>query len=211
MHRPGSATPGTSPPPAGNLELWSWCFYDFANSAFPTLITTVAYAVYFTEVVAGGSSSAQLLWSVAISVSMILIGAVSPLLGAIADFSASKKKWLFWFTVMCVVPNAALYFVGPGDLVAGTLLFVVANIGFAGGNGIYNGFLSELSDERNVGRLSGYGYALGYLGGLIALAVCLPLLKGGFGPDNRAMFRASFLVSAGFFALFSLPIFLWMK
>src|SRR5262245_53450437 len=112
------------------LELWSWCLYDFANSAFPTLITTVAFAVYFTEVVAGGGPGAELLWSVAISVSMILIGVVSPLLGAIADYSASKKSWLFWFTVMCIVPNAALYFVGPGDVVSATLLFVVANIGF---------------------------------------------------------------------------------
>src|SRR5262249_51748800 len=135
-----------SPPGPTRLELWSWCLYDFANSAFPTLITTVAFAVYFTEVVAGGGPGAQLLWGVAISVSMILIGVVSPLLGAIADYSASKKKWLFWFTVMCVVPNAALYFVGPGDVAAAIVLFVVANIGFAGGNGIYNGFLSELSD-----------------------------------------------------------------
>jgi len=200
-----------SAPEPSRLELWSWCFYDFANSAFPTLITTVAFAVYFTQVVAGGRPGAELLWSLAISASMILTGVMSPLLGAIADYSASKKKWLFWFTVMCVVPNAALYLVGPGDVLAGTLLFVVANIGFAAGNGIYNGFLSELTTERNVGRLSGYGYGLGYLGGLIALAVCLPLLRGGLGPENRGLFRASFLVSAVFFALFSAPIFLWMK
>jgi len=193
------------------LELWSWCLYDFANSAFPTLITTVAFAVYFTQVVAGGGPGADLLWSVGISASMIVTGVLSPLLGAIADYSASKKTWLFWFTVMCVVPNAALYWIGPGDVLAGTLLFVVANIGFAAGNGIYNGFLSEISNERNVGRISGYGYGLGYLGGLIALAMCLPLLKGGLGPDNRGLFRASFLVAAAFFAVFSAPIFLWLR
>ncbi|HET9482292.1 MAG TPA: MFS transporter [Candidatus Polarisedimenticolia bacterium] len=197
--------------PPTKLELWSWCLYDFANSAFPTLITTVAYSVYFTQVVAGGGPGASLLWSLAISASMILIGAVSPLLGAIADHSASKKKWLFWFTVSSIVPTALLFTVGPGDIVAGTVLFVLANLAWAGGNGIYNGFLSELTDDSNVGRLSGYGYALGYLGGLIALAVCLPLLTGGFGPENRTAFSASFLVTAAFFAVCSLPTFLWLR
>lgn len=197
--------------PPSKVELTSWCLYDFANSAFPTLITTVAYSVYFTQVVASGASSGPLLWGIAITVSMILIGVVSPLLGAVADHSASKKIWLFFFTALCVVPTALLFFVREGDLLAGTALFVVANIGFSGGNGIYNAFLSELSDEHNVGRLSGYGYALGYAGGLIALAVCLPLLAGGLGPANQVKFRASFVVTAVFFALFSAPIFLWMK
>ncbi len=201
--------------PAGrrpaSLELWSWCFYDFANSAFPTLITTVAYAVYFTNVVAGGGPAASLTWSLAISASMIAVGLASPLVGAIADYSGSKKTWLLFFTVLCVACTAGLFFVGAGDIIAGTLLFVLANIGFAGGNGIYNGFLPEITTGSNVGRVSGYGYALGYAGGLIALAVCLPLLRGGFGPANEVSFRSSFLVTAGFFALFSLPIFLWLK
>lgn len=185
--------------------------YDFANSAFPTLITMVAYAVYFTQVVAGGRSDATLLWSVAISVSMILVGIVSPLVGAMADSAATKKAWVFVFTVMCVVPTALLFFVGPGDIVSGAVLFVIANVGFAGGNGIYNGFLPELSGHDNVGRLSGYGYALGYLGGLIALVICLPLLSGGLGSEHRTSFKLSFVVTAVFFALFSAPFFLWLK
>ena len=185
--------------------------YDFANSAFPTLITMVAYAVYFTQVVAGGRSDATLLWSVAISVSMILVGIVSPLVGAMADSAATKKWWVFVFTVMCVVPTALLFFVGPGDIVSGTVLFIIANIGFAGGNGIYNGFLPELSGHDNVGRLSGYGYALGYLGGLIALVICLPLLSGGLGPEHRISFKLSFVVTAVFFAVFSAPFFFWLK
>jgi len=204
--------PGHPPPPRpARLELWSWCFYDFANSAFPTLITTVAYAVYFTNVVAGGGPEASFTWSLAISASMIAVGLASPLIGAIADYSGSKKAWLLAFTVLCVVCTAGLFLVGPGDMVAGTALFVLANIGFAGGNGVYNGFLPEISTGSNVGRLSGYGYALGYAGGLIALAICLPLLSGGFGPDNEVWFRSSFLVTAVFFAVFSLPIFLWLR
>ncbi|HKY31700.1 MAG TPA: MFS transporter [Candidatus Polarisedimenticolia bacterium] len=171
----------------------------------------MAYAVYFTQVVAAGSRHASLLWGGAISVSMVVSGAVSPLLGAMADHTASKKRWLLIFTVLCIVPTALLYLVGPGDVVAGTLLFVIANIGFAAGNGFYNGFLSELSSEDDVGRLSGYGYALGYAGGLIALLLCLPLLSGGFGPGHDATFRASFLVTALFFAVFAVPLFLWMR
>ena len=185
--------------------------YDFANSAFPTLITMVAYAVYFTQVVAQGRSDATLLWSVAISISMILIGIVSPLVGAMADSAASKKMWVFVFTAMCVAPTALLFFVGPGDIVSGTVLFIIANIGFAGGNGIYNGFLPELTEDSNVGRLSGYGYALGYLGGLIALVICLPLLSGGLEPEHRTSFKLSFVVAAAFFAIFSAPFFLWLK
>lgn len=198
-------------PPPTRLELWSWCLYDFANSAFPTLITTVAYAVYFTSVVAGGGPGASLLWSAAISSSMILIGLAAPLLGAVADHSASKKAWLLGFTTVCVAATALLSLVGPGDVIAGTVLFVIANVCWSGGNGIYNGFLPELTDERNVGRLSGYGYALGYAGGMIVLALSLPLLGGGLGPENHGGFRASFLLTALFFAVFSLPIFLWVK
>lgn len=198
-------------PPPTTIERLSWCLYDFANSAFPTLISTVAYAVYFSEVVAGGGADGPLWWGLAITASMIIIGVLSPLVGAVADHSASKKKWLFFFASLCVVSTAGLFLVGPGDLAAGTILFVLANIGFAGGNGIYNGFLPELSDEGSVGRLSGYGFALGYAGGLLALALCLPLLSGGLGPDNQTSFRSSFVVTALWFALFSVPIFLWMR
>lgn len=161
--------------------------------------------------VAGGGPRGAFVWSVAITVSMLLIGLASPLLGAIADYSANKKAWVLGFTILCVVPTAGLFFVGPGDVALGITLFVIANIGFVGGNGVYYAFLSELSDETNVGRLSGYGFALGYLGGTVTLAICLPLLLGGLGPENLTRYRASFLVTAAFFALFSLPFFLWLR
>jgi UMF1 family MFS transporter len=167
--------------------------------------------VYFTQVVAQGSVHGSLLWGVAISVSMIVSGLISPWLGAIADHEATKKRWLLLFTIVCIVPTGMLALVGPGDLWAGTLLFVVANVGFAAGNGLYNAFLSELSDDQHVGRLSGYGYALGYAGGLISLLICLPLLSGGFGPGHEGTFRTSFLVTAAFYAIFSLPTFLWLR
>ena len=171
----------------------------------------MAFAVYFTEVVAGGGPGGAFLWSLAITVSMLLIGFASPLLGAIADHAANKKTWVLGFTLLCVIPTAGLFFVGPGDVALGITLFVLANIGFVGGNGVYYSFLSELSDEHNVGRLSGYGFALGYLGGTLTLLICLPLLSGGLGPENLIRYRASFLVTAAFFAVFSVPFFLWLR
>jgi len=193
------------------LEIWSWCTYDFANSAYPTLIMTVAYAVYFREVVAGGARNADLLWGVSISASMILIGVVSPLVGAIADFSASKRKWLLFYTSLCLVPTALLFLVGPGDVPLGVTLFVIANIGFAGSLAVYNGFLPEISNERNVGSISGYGYGAGYVGGLVELLLCFPLMSGGFDGENQTSFRSAFVVTALFYAVFSLPTFLWFQ
>jgi len=142
---------------------------------------------------------------------MLLIGLASPYVGAIADASAAKKRWLLFYTVVCVAATGMLFFVGPGDVTAGMVWFIIANIGFAGSLSICNGFLPEITDARNVGRISGYGYALGYVGGLLALILCMPLLRGGVGPENHLLFRASFVVSAVFYAVFSVPTFLWLR
>jgi len=170
----------------------------------------VAYAIWFKEVVAAGRPG-ELLWGIAISASMLVIGIVSPWIGAIADFSASKRGWLIFYTTVCVVGTALLFLVGPGDVAAGMGFFVLANIGFAGALAIYNGFLPEITGPGNVGRISGYGYALGYAGGTLALLMCLPLLMGGVGEENHVPFRATFLITAAFYAGFSIPTFLWLR
>ncbi len=142
---------------------------------------------------------------------MLLIGLVSPYVGAIADASAGKKRWLLFYTVVCVAATGMLFFVGPGDVTAGMGWFIVANIGFAGSLSICNGFLPEITSAGNVGRISGYGYALGYAGSMVALILCMPLLRGGVGPENHLLFRTSFVVTALFYAVFSLPTFLWLR
>ncbi len=142
---------------------------------------------------------------------MLVIGLASPWIGACADFSASKRRWLLFYTALCVSATTLLFFVGPGDVASGMGFFIVANIGFAGSLAIYNGFLPEISHEGNVGRISGYGYALGYAGGTLALLICLPLLMGGTGEENHTAFRATFLITALFYAVFSIPTFLWLK
>ena len=197
-------------PPATRKELWSWYLFDFANSSYTTLIVTVAYSIYFTQVVAAGQDGVAL-WGRATSLSMLLIGLVSPFLGAVADLTGQKKRFLLGFTLLCVVPTGALALVHPGEVMLGLTLYVIANIGFNGCLTFYNAFLREVAPEEEMGRISGYGWALGYMGGLATLALCYPLISGGFAPDNLPKFRMSFLVTAAFFLVFSIPTFLWLR
>jgi UMF1 family MFS transporter len=191
-------------------EIWAWCWYDFANSAFTTVIVTVAYSVYFAQVVARGRD-AEAWWGWGYGISMLLIGIASPVLGAMADFSGTKKKYLAIFTVLSVAATALLAFVAEGDVWAGIVLFAVANIGFNGGLTFYNAFLKDLSRSENMGRISGYGFALGYIGGLASLILVYPMIRGGFDPDNLTLFRLSFPVTAVFFLVFSIPALIYLR
>ena len=191
-------------------EIWAWCWYDFANSAFSTVIVTVAYSVYFAQVVAKGHN-AEAWWGWGYGLSMLFIGIVSPVLGAMADFSGTKKRYLALFTVLSVLATALLLFVSEGDVWTGIILFAVANIGFNGGLTFYNAFLKDLSRSENMGRISGYGFALGYVGGLASLIIVYPMIKGGFDPGNLMLFRLSYPVTAVFFLVFSIPAFVWLR
>jgi MFS transporter, UMF1 family len=176
------------------------------------IITTVVFGRYFQQfVVQGDAKLGSLLWGIAISASMLVIGLASPVLGAMADISGGKKRGLFLFTAACIVTTAALWFVRPGDVVLGMVLFIVANIGFSGSFSFYNGFLPEISTGENVGSVSSMGFAWGYVGGLACLFVCLPLLWKPWTPSTLVPVRASFIVTAAFFALFSVPIFAWLR
>lgn len=198
--------------PVTRREILSWCLYDFANSAFSVVVTTVVYGRYFQQfVVEGDARLGALLWGTAISASMLVVALLSPLLGAMADHAAGKKRGLLLFTAAAVAGTALLNLVAPGDVLLGMGLFVLANAAFAGSFAFYNGFLPEITDGTNVGRVSGMGFALGYVGGLLCLAVCLPLLYRPWTPETLGSVRASFLVTAAFYALFSAPIFLWLR
>ncbi|MBI5197479.1 MAG: MFS transporter [Nitrospirae bacterium] len=197
-------------PPVTRKEIFSWCLFDFANSSFTTLIITVAYSVYFTRVVAKGYP-AEALWGWGYSGSMVLIALISPLLGALADFSGAKKRFLLGFTILCVAATAALFTVEEGDVWQGLFLFALGNIGFVGGVTFYNAFLVEISDREHMGRISGYGWGFGYVGGLLSLVLVYPLIQGGFGEENLLNYRLSFPVTALFFLLAALPTFLWLR
>ncbi len=191
-------------------QVISWALFDFANTAFYVLILTVGYPLYFKEIVIGGSNRGDFLWGSAFSISMCIVALISPVLGAVADYGAGKKRFLALFTALCIIATALLFFVHEGMIAVGMILLISANIGFEAGLVFYDAFLPEITTERSYGRVSGYGFALGYVGSLVTLAVVYPLYINGFGPSNLFNIRFSFLIAAAFFFVFSLPIFLFL-
>ncbi len=191
---------------ATRREQIGWCLYDFGNSAFATIIVTVVYGVYFTEVVAkeGGVT----LWGRGVAASMAVVAFLSPFLGALADESGRKKSFLGGFTLVSIFFTALLYFVKEGDVVKGLLFFIIANIGFNVALIFYDAFLKELAADDRMGRLSAYGWATGYVGGFLSLLLVIPFIQNGF---KEASFRFSFVITALFFLLFSLPLFISLK
>lgn len=191
--------------------------YDFANSSFTTLIVTVAYSVYFVQVVArhlaqdGQGGSPERLWFWGYAASMLVVAVLSPVLGALADARAAKRAFLLGSTLACVACTALLAFVKAGDVAMGLTLFGVANIAFDLGFLFCSAFLVEIATAETMGRISGYGWGLGYAGGLLSLALAYPFIKGGFAEENLPLYRLSFAVTAGFFLLSSLPTFLLLR
>lgn len=200
-------------PPAGPKELWAWCLYDFANSSFTTLIITVAYSVYFVQVVAKdlGDATAERLWFWGYAISMLAVALLAPPVGALADARAIKKPLLILSTLVCVVCTALLFFVERGDVWLGLLLLALANLAFELGFLFCSAFLVEITTPAMMGRISGYGWGLGYVGGLLSLALAYPFIVGGFAEENLALYRTSFALTAGFFLVTSLPTLLWLR
>lgn len=185
-------------------KIFIWTLFDFANTSFSIVVVTFIYAVYFKKVVTNGLPIGDLYWSIGTSVAMVITAIISPVLGAIADYSAGKKRFLLFFTLLCITGTSALFFVGSGDIFLGLLLFIIANVGFESGLVFYDAFLPEITSPKNYGRVSGYGFAMGYLGSLATLALVYPFISAG-------MIRESFLLAALFFLVFSLPIFIYLK
>ncbi|MBZ0178840.1 MAG: MFS transporter [Melioribacteraceae bacterium] len=191
-------------PKNSKSKIFIWTLFDFANTSYSIVVVTFIFAVYFKEVISLAKPVGDLYWSIGISVSMIITAIISPVLGAIADFSAGKKRFLLFFTLLSISATALLFFIGEGMIFWGLILFIAANIGFEAGLVFYDAFLPEITTAKNYGRVSGYGFAMGYLGSLVILAICLPFIK-------AEMIRETFPLSAGFFLLFSLPLFFWLK
>ncbi|HEX9615740.1 MAG TPA: MFS transporter, partial [Bacteroidota bacterium] len=190
-------------------RIFSWTLFDFANTAFYVMILTVGYPLYFKKIVVG-SAQGDALWGVSFSISMLVVALLSPLLGAVADYGAGKKRFLGLLTGLCILATAALFFVEESMIAAGMLLLILANIGFEAGLVFYDSFLPEITTERSYGRVSGYGFAVGYVGSLVTLLIAMPLYGGGFGEENLPSIRLSFLIAAGMFLLFALPLFLFV-
>lgn len=191
--------------------------FDFANSAYTTIIITAIFNAYFVSVIADaaiyGKGFGEFLWgSVAIPVSYFLIILTAPLFGAIADFTGSKKKFLFLSYIFCVIFTALLFFVKEGDLIPAIIMIILSNFAFASGENFTSSFLPELATKENMGKISGYAWAFGYWGGLISLGICLTviiLMKDTI--DKTLPIRLTTLITAGFFGLSAIPAFLWLK
>lgn len=185
-------------------QIFVWTLFDFANTSYSIVVVTLIFAVYFKEVIAEGESIGDFYWGLGTSVSMIITAVISPVLGAIADYSAGKKRFLLFFTLLCVLSSSMLYFTGEGTLLLAMILFILANIGFEAGLVFYDAFLPEITKPKNYGRVSGYGFALGYFGSLATLAITYPLIV-----NNQI--KEAFPVSALFFFVFAIPLFLFLK
>lgn len=199
-------TDSSEPQPlASRRQIFSWTLFDFGNTAFSVIIVTVIFPRYFIGHVAGGQ---RWLWGLAVSLSMLLAALLAPPLGAVADFSRNRKRFLLLFTVASVVCTALLFFVTEGMILAAIVLFVIANIGFEGGIVFYDSFLPGLTTRKNYGRVSGYGFAMGYLGSLAILLLVNSFLPGADDPAYLGAVRTTFVIAAAFFMIFSIPLFL---
>jgi UMF1 family MFS transporter len=197
----------TSPAePVKKREIFGWCCFDFANSAFTTVIITVVYAVYFQNVVAGGAAWANAAWGWTLSLSQLVVILTSPLVGAIADMKACKKEFLMTSAFICSVATALLYYVGAGDVAMGIALVAVANLAFSFSENLCSGFLPEISTPETAGKISGYGWSFGYFGGLLSLVLALMIFQSG---EGRAPF--TFLMTGAFFMIAATPTLLLLK
>lgn len=154
-------------------EVFGWAMYDFANSGYTTVVITAVFAAYFVGGVAQGADWATLAWTVGLSVSYAIVMLTMPGLGAWADRTAGKKRLLMGVTAACVLSTAALALVGPGQVALGLGLLIVSNTFFSYGESLTASFLPELAKPEAMGRVSGWGWSLGYIGGMLTLGVCL--------------------------------------
>ena len=191
--------------------------YDFANSGYTTVVLTAVFNAYFVGVVAGDgadkSGAATLLWTVAMAITNLLVLASAPVLGAIADHGAHKKRFLALTTVGCVVFTAALSFVSRGDVALGMMLVILSSLMFASGENFIAAFLPEIADQKDMGRISGYGWSLGYLGGLLVLGLCLAYIQWAQSRGETAVqyVPVTMWITAVMFALAALPTFIWLR
>lgn len=195
----------------------SWALYDFANSPFTTLVVTFVYATYFTQAIAADPIRGTALWSRGITTTAVVVALGSPVLGALADRGGYRKLFLVLMTLVCAGATTLLYFALPGQILRALALVVVANIAFEFAGVFYNAFLPDVAPHERIGSVSGLGWGLGYFGGLAALVVALVALVEpatpwfGFSKVAGENVRATNLLVAVWYVVFSLPLFLWVR
>ncbi|HRP35262.1 MAG TPA: MFS transporter, partial [Gammaproteobacteria bacterium] len=199
---------------APKREIFGWAMFDFANQAYTLLIITVVFGDLFTRVIVGSDGDdyrfGNFLWSLALSTSYLMVVVCSPIAGAIMDYTAAKKRFLFASYVLTVAATAALYFVAPGYALLGVLLLIVSNFAYSIGEAFIASFLPDLGPPEDLGKISGFGWALGYVGGM-ASAVFVLLVLGEVSAENFERIRWVGPWAAVFFLVTAIPTFIWVR
>lgn len=206
--------------PSTRMSLWAWAFYDFANSAFSTVIETFIFPAYFTHQIAVNEAVGTSQWGLMLGLSGLAIAIGGPILGAVADQSGQRKPWLLILTLLCAVATGLLWFIAPGSdsgRISALLLVAIGIFSAEFASIFYNALLPDLVGTDRVGRWSGWGWALGYAGGLLCLVLTLfvlvrpdpPLLP--LDPATAAPVRASFVLVALWLLIFSTPLFVLVR
>lgn len=203
----------TETPMAPKREIFGWAMFDFANQGYTLLIITVIYGDLFTRVIVGDAPDyrlGNLLWSLALAVSYLLVVVANPLCGAIMDYTGSRKRFLFASYLLTVITTALLYIIEPGWLTLAVLLIILSNFAYSIGEGFIASFLPDLGPRKALGWISGLGWGLGYIGGLVAAIFAL-LFLGEVSADNYDTVRWVGPFAGAFFLIAAIPTFMWLK
>jgi len=194
----------TSSSASTKKERMAWYLYDFGNSAYASVVLLAVYSAYFQKQVVGGAEGSRL-WGLTISIAMIIVAITAPIMGAIADYSGAKKRFLFFFTALSVLFTALLFFTQKGTVTLAILFFLLAEIGYRAAQVFYDALLPEIAAPEETGRVAGMGWAIGSAGGIVILLLILPPIL--LTKSNLIIVRSSLIATAVFFALASIPIF----
>ena len=213
MNAPAGDAAAALNPGVAKREVWAWAMYDFANSGYTTVVLTAVFNAYFVSVVAGKAPWATFAWTAALSASYAIVMLAGPVIGAWADAHAAKKRVLAISTLTCVAGTAGLAGAGPGAVEWAIAFIILSNVAFAIGENVVAAFLPEIARPEALGKVSGWGWSLGYFGGLLALAICLAWVMSApaRGSTSAASVPGTMLITAAIFALASLPTFLFLR
>jgi UMF1 family MFS transporter len=195
-------------------QIFGWTLYDFANTSFTVIVVTVVFPIYFKDHVVNidtynlfGFSiqnPVDFFWGIGSSLSYLIVAISAPILGAMSDFSSRKKKYIFYYSLLCILATIGIFYLNEGDIWFAIFLYIMGNIGFETGIVFYDAFLPIIATEDKYSKYSGYGFAMGYLGALISLMIALYFFKSG-------EFKLVFLIAAVFFFVSSLPFYFLVK
>ncbi|WP_353957280.1 MFS transporter [Pelomonas sp. SE-A7] len=194
-------------------EVLGWSMYDFANSGYTTVVLTAVYNAYFVGVIAENSPSATLLWTLLIALSSLIVMLSMPVLGAYADRHGAKKRLLLATTAGCVVSTIGLGLAGRGEIVAAGMAVVISNCCYSYGESLIASFLPELARRDALGRVSGWGWAFGYFGGMLSLGLSLAyvLHAQAQGKPATEFVPVTMYITAVVYAVAAIPTFLLLR